>query len=82
MKSSVYLIFALLLLIFAPGCSLPASKSDQSLSQSALRDPPMVSLKPGQKYEFVEGALEGTGQFFHSDYSYQTAFLLGQRTTR
>ena len=37
----------------------------------------MVSLKKGAVYHFVEGDLTGNGQFFHSDYSYQEAFLLG-----
>jgi len=37
----------------------------------------MVSLTKGVTYHFAEGDLVGTGQFFHSDYAYQTAFLLG-----
>ena len=37
----------------------------------------MISLKPGVTYQFAEGDLIGTGQYFHSDYAYQQAFLLG-----
>ena len=37
----------------------------------------MISLVKGQTYQFAEGPLLGTGQCFHSDYSYQQAFLLG-----
>ena len=37
----------------------------------------MVSLQKGTTYHFAEGDLVGTGQFFHSDYSYQMAFMLG-----
>jgi len=61
-------------------CALPCCQTAQnasSLNRSALYDPPMVSLKKGAVYHFVEGELIGTGQFFHSDYSYQQAFLLG-----
>ena len=37
----------------------------------------MVSLMPGTTYHFAEGDLVGSGQFFHSDYSYACAFMLG-----
>jgi hypothetical protein len=80
MKFNASLMWVLLLLILVPACSLPASKSDQLLNQSALHDPPMVRMKPGVEYQFAEGTLMGRGQLFHSDYSYQTAFLLGQKT--
>ena len=72
MNSTSILLLALLTL---PSCQTPIS--EKSLNQSALYDPPMVSLKKGVTYEFAEGKLEGRGQFFHSDYSYQNAFLLG-----
>jgi len=37
----------------------------------------MISLNKGVTYHFAEGDLQGTGQYFHSDYAYQQAFLLG-----
>lgn len=58
-----------------PSCrTLPSAKP---LNQSALYDPPMVSLQKGITYRFVEGDLVGRGQFFHSDWSFQNAFMLG-----
>ena len=80
MKQKLLWICTLLLAILAlPCCQNVPSASETALNRSALYDPPMVSLKPGVTYPFAEGDLVGTGQFFHSDYSYQQAFLLGLR---
>jgi hypothetical protein len=34
-------------------------------------------LAEGVEYQFVEGRLTGSGQRFHSQYSYQRALVIG-----
>ena len=58
-------------------CSCQPALGNAKLNASALYDPPMVTLSKGVVYPFAEGNLTGTGQVFHSDYSYQNAFLFG-----
>jgi len=47
------------------------------VNQSNLYDPVTVTMIPGQSYQFQEGVLIGTGQKWHSDYSYQRAVIIG-----
>ena len=60
-------------------CGLSNSEKDAKdlLSKSALYDPPTVTLIPGRVYQFKEGTLTGTGQRYHSQYSYQRALVIG-----
>ena len=51
--------------------------SQRGLNESAMYDPPTVTLIEGFKYPFVEGTLMGRGQKFHSDYSYRRAVIIG-----
>lgn len=53
-------------------------RSDSSLNESALLDPPTVTLVDGVTYQFGEGQLKGRGQKFHSDYSYRRAIIIGK----
>lgn len=60
-----------------------ASKSSQRESEtqqnnSALYDPPTLTLIKGKSYQFKEGVVEGRGQKFHSHYSYVMALLTGK----
>lgn len=55
------------------------SASQAAANRSALYDPPTVTLRPGGLYEFLEGTLVGTGQRFHSDYSYRRAIIIGAK---
>ncbi len=59
-------------------CGSNAWRSDSSLNESALLDPPTVTLIDGATYQFVEGQLKGRGQKFHSDYSYRRAIIIGK----
>ena len=80
MKYKPLWICTLLLVICAlASCQTVPSASVTALNRSALHDPWIVSLNKGETYHFQEGDLVGSGQFFHSDYAYQTAFLLGLR---
>ena len=48
-------------------------------SESALYDPATITLKPSIRYSFVEGAVEGRGQKFYSQYSYERAVIIGNK---
>ena len=71
----------ILLMIWLPtavllqSCALKDSQRD--LNESALYDPPTVTLIDGVTYPFAEGTLMGRGQKFHSDYSYRRAVIIG-----
>ena len=73
------LIPSLLLLILLQSCGSSASRnvSAASANQSALYDPPTVTLLPDKVYQFQEGTLAGRMQKFHSDYSYRRAIIIG-----
>jgi hypothetical protein len=58
------------------------SDSLKGSNESALFDPEHVTLKPSVKYYFVEGTLEGRGQKFHSQYSYERAVIIGNRNSK
>ena len=69
------LAFLATLLTSCASTSLSKGKSE-SVNNSALYDPPVVTLKPGVTYPFKEGDLLGRGQSFMSGYTYfQNALL-------
>tara|TARA_R100000697_G_scaffold66480_1_gene79160 strand:+ start:321 stop:614 length:294 start_codon:yes stop_codon:yes gene_type:complete len=52
----------------------------ESVNDSALYDPPTITLVEGVPYDFVEGTLIGRKNHkFHSDYSYQRAIIIGDK---
>lgn len=64
-----------------PSCVLKDLVGDSSLNESAIYDPPTVTLIPGYDYPFKEGNLMGRGQKFHSDFSYRRAIIIGDDST-
>jgi hypothetical protein len=70
------LMSLLLMAVLLPSCAL--NDSLRGLNESALYDPPTVTLIDGQFYQFQEGILPGRGQKFHSDYSYRRAIIIGK----
>lgn len=48
------------------------------LNNSALYDPPTVTLIEGREYHFSEGTITGRGQIFHSHFSYMRAIIIGK----
>ena len=60
-------------------CGLSNSEKDakELLNKSALYDPATLTLTPGKVYQFKEGTLTGSGQRYHSQYSYQRALVIG-----
>ena len=71
------LILLLLTVALLPSCVLKDLAGDSKLNESALYDPPTITLLEGYDYPFVEGNLMGRGQKFHSDYSYRRAIIIG-----
>ncbi len=77
MISKMKLISSLLLVLLLPSCKLKDLVGDSSLNESAIYDPPTITLIKGYDYPFTEGNLMGRGQKFHSDYSYRRAIIIG-----
>ena len=71
------LIVSLLMVVLLPSCALRDLVGDSSLNESAIYDPPTITLIKGYEYPFVEGNLMGRGQKFHSDFSYRRAIIIG-----
>ena len=67
------------MVLLLPSCGLRGLQSDSNLNESALYDPPTVTLIEGVRYHFNEGQVEGRGQKFHSDYSYRRAVIIGSK---
>ena len=80
-REHLSMTWKILLMIWLPmavllqSCALKDSQRD--LNESALYDPPTVTLIDGVTYPFAEGTLQGRGQKFHSDYSYRRAVIIG-----
>ena len=53
-------------------------ESETQKNNSALYDPPTLTLIKGKTYQFKEGVIEGRGQKFHSHYSYVMALITGR----
>ena len=67
----------LLTVALLPNCALNDLVGDSALNESAIYDPPTITLIQGYDYPFKEGNLMGRGQKFHSDYSYRRAIIVG-----
>ena len=80
MKSKMKFGFLAALVMLFPSCAwMPWVKGkDESLNVSALYDPHAVTLLDGVTYQFKEGKLDGRGQKFHSEFSYQQALVIGK----
>jgi hypothetical protein len=76
-KSKMNWIGSLLLVMALASCGWNDSRN--ASNESALYDPVTVTLKPSVRYQFVEGELEGRGQKFHSQYSYERAVIIGNK---
>jgi len=81
MISKMKLISSLLLVLLLPSCKLKDLVGDSSLNESAIYDPPTITLIKGYDYPFTEGNLMGRGQKFHSDFSYRRAIIIGDDST-
>ena len=77
MTWKIKLIALPLMVALLPSCGLNDLVGDSALNESAIYDPPTVTLIKGYDYPFKEGNLMGRGQKFHSDYSYRRAIIIG-----
>jgi hypothetical protein len=77
MTWKIKLIALPLMVALLPSCVLNDLVGDSALNESAIYDPPTVTLIKGYDYPFKEGNLMGRGQKFHSDYSYRRAIIIG-----
>ena len=77
MPLKMKLIALLLTVALLPNCALNDLVGDSALNESAIYDPPTVTLIQGYDYPFKEGNLMGRGQKFHSDFSYRRAIIIG-----
>ena len=69
-----------LLVLPLTSCSWKGLPNASSVNESALYDPPTITLKKGKLYEFKEGTLVGREDHkFHSDYSYRRAVIIGEK---
>ena len=71
-------ILSLLMVLLTPSCVSRGYRDASALNRSALYDPPTVTLINGAEYQFKEGIFVGSGQKFHSDYSYRRAIIIGK----
>ena len=81
-KENTFMIWRMILIAWLPTVALLQScvwnDSQSALNESALYDPPTVTLIEGFKYPFVEGTLVGRKNHrWHSDYSYRRAIIIG-----
>jgi len=79
MALKMRLIALLLMVALLPNCALNDLVGDSALNESAIYDPPTVTLIQGYDYPFKEGNLMGRGQKFHSDFSYRRAIIIGNK---
>ena len=77
MISKMKSIGLLLTVALLPSCGLNDLVGDSALNESAIYDPPTITLIKGYDYPFKEGNLMGRGQKFHSDFSYRRAIIIG-----
>ena len=77
MISKMKWIVLLLTVALLPSCVWKDLAGDSALNESAIYDPPTITLIKGYDYPFKEGNLMGRGQKFHSDFSYRRAIIIG-----
>ena len=74
------LIFLLATVLLLQSCVSKDWANDLSVNESALYDPPTVTLIEGAEYQFKEGVLTGrSGHKYHSNYSYLRAITVGNK---
>ena len=61
-------------------CALKDWANDSVVNDSALYDPPTVTLIEGKQYEFVEGVLQGRNDHKHSRQGDSGAYTIGKNS--
>jgi hypothetical protein len=76
--------YFLLVLLALPltSCGLKSSQKDEAelINRSALYDPPVVTLRKGEAYQFDEGVYTPKDDAqFYSKYQYLRALIIGSK---
>ena len=80
MRSKMKLTSLPVLALLLQSCGLKDWANDSVVNDSAIYDPPTITLIEGKQYNFVEGVLTGRKKHkFHSDYSYLRAITIGNK---
>jgi hypothetical protein len=80
-KSAMRYFLLVLLALPLTSCGLKFSQKDEaeSINRSALYDPPVVTLRKGEAYQFAEGVYTPTEDAkFYSKYQYLRALTIGK----
>ncbi len=65
-------------LLLLQSCASNDWTNDSNVNESALYDPPTLTLIEGREYQFVEGKMVGRKDHkLHSHYSYLRAITIG-----
>lgn len=80
MKLRMKLMSLPVLALLLQSCASTDWANDSTANDSALYDPPTITLVQGTEYWFKEGRLVGRKNHkFHSDYSYRRAVIVGDK---
>ena len=80
-KSAMSYCLVVLLALLLTSCGLKSSKNEEneSINRSALYDPPVVTLRKGEAYQFAEGVYTPKEDAkFYSKYQYLRALTIGE----
>ena len=80
-KSAMRYFLLVLLALLLTSCGLKSSQkeSEELINRSALYDPPVVTLRKGESYQFDEGVYTPKEDAkFYSKYQYLRALTIGK----
>jgi outer membrane biogenesis lipoprotein LolB len=80
-KSAMSYCLVVLLALLLTSCGLKSSQNEEneSINRSALYDPPVVTLRKGEAYQFAEGVYTPKEDAkFYSKYQYLRALTIGE----
>ena len=76
---SYFLLVLLALLLTSCGLKFSQNEENESMNRSALYDPPVVTLRKGEAYQFAEGVYTPKEDAkFYSKYQYLRALTIGE----
>ena len=80
-KSAMRYFHLVLLALLLTSCGLKSSQNEENelINRSALYDPPVVTLRKGEAYQFAEGVYTPKEDAqFYSKYQYLRALTIGK----
>jgi len=77
---SYCLLVLLALLLTSCGLKFSQKEGEELINRSALYDPPVVTLRKGESYQFAEGVYTPKEDAkFYSKYQYLRALIVGSK---